>query len=86
MEPVRRGEIDVRALAHTFGGEPNLSTAERAISVGLGLAIAAAAARRPSAFGLAALLAGAALALRGATGYCPIKAALTRGGGQQRIA
>jgi uncharacterized membrane protein len=72
------------AYDRAFGGEGNLSMTERAISVALGLGIAAAAARRPSAIGMVALLAGGALALRGATGHCPVKAALTDGGGSQK--
>ena len=69
-----------------FGGEHNLSMTERALSVGIGLAMAAAAVRRPNALGIAALLAGSALALRGATGHCPVKAALMDGGSPRRIA
>jgi uncharacterized membrane protein len=69
----------------TVGGEGNLSLTERAISVALGLGIAAASVKRPNALGLVALLAGGALALRGATGYCPIKAAVAGGGGHERL-
>ncbi|MFK5598741.1 DUF2892 domain-containing protein [Methylobacterium sp. HMF5984] len=60
-----------------FSGEPNLSTTERAVSVVLGLGIAAAAAQpRPNKWlSLAALVVGVGLALRGATGHCAIKAA-----------
>ena len=55
-----------------------LSTTERTISTVIGLGLAAAAAKpRPSAFlSMLALAGGAALAYRGATGYCPVKAAL----------
>lgn len=55
-----------------------LSTKERAISTGIGLFLAASAARpRPNKLlSLLALGAGAALAYRGATGYCSVKAAL----------
>ncbi len=55
-----------------------LSMTERTISTVIGLALAAAAAKpRPNAFlSLLALAGGAALAYRGATGYCPLKAAL----------
>lgn len=61
-----------------FGGETNMSFGERALSVALGLGLAAAAARpRPNKLlsGLA-LAAGIGLALRGATGHCPIKTQL----------
>jgi hypothetical protein len=73
------------AVAHIFDGERNLSMGERALSVALGLGIAAASVRRPNALGLVALAAGAALALRGAYGYCPVKAALGDNG-PERIA
>ncbi|MHC2001579.1 YgaP family membrane protein [Methylobacterium sp. CM6241] len=58
-----------------FEGETNLSTTERAVSVVLGLGIAAAAAQpRPNKWlSLAALVVGAGLAIRGATGHCPAK-------------
>jgi len=58
-----------------FEGETNLTTTERAVSVVLGLGIAAAAAQpRPNKFlSLAALVIGAGLAIRGATGHCPVK-------------
>ncbi|KQO57000.1 MULTISPECIES: DUF2892 domain-containing protein [unclassified Methylobacterium] len=60
-----------------FEGETNLSTTERAVSVVLGLGIAAAAAQpRPNKWlSLAALVVGAGLAIRGATGHCPVKSA-----------
>ncbi|WP_336486765.1 YgaP family membrane protein [Methylobacterium nigriterrae] len=60
-----------------FSGRPNLTTTERAVSVVLGLGIAAAAAQpRPNKLlSLAALIVGAGLAIRGATGHCAIKAA-----------
>jgi uncharacterized membrane protein len=56
----------------------NLTTTERAVSVVLGLGLAAAAAQpRPNKLlSLAALVAGAALAIRGATGHCSMKAAI----------
>ena len=55
-----------------------LSMKERAISTGIGLVLAASAAKpRPNKLlSLLALLGGAALAYRGTTGYCPAKAAL----------
>ncbi|AWN43991.1 DUF2892 domain-containing protein [Methylobacterium durans] len=66
------------AMIHDiFSGEQNLTTTERAVSVVLGLGIAAAAAQpRPNKLlSLAALIVGAGLAIRGATGHCSIKAA-----------
>jgi hypothetical protein len=56
----------------------NLTTTERAVSVVLGLGLAAVAAQpRPNKLlSLAALITGAALAMRGATGHCSMKAAL----------
>ncbi|WP_019904380.1 DUF2892 domain-containing protein [Methylobacterium sp. 77] len=58
-----------------FEGETNMTTTERAVSVALGLGIAAAAAQpRPNKWlSLAALIVGAGLAIRGATGHCPVK-------------
>lgn len=63
-------------ITDIFSGTPNLSTTERAVSVVLGLGIAAAAAQpRPNKWlSLAAILAGSALAMRGATGHCGVKA------------
>ena len=61
------------------GGE--LSLAERTLSVGGGLFLAAVAARpRPNVLlSVLVLAAGSFLAYRGATGYCPIRSALARG-------
>ncbi len=58
-----------------------LSMTERAISTGLGLFLAAAAAKpRPNkVLSLLALAGGVALAYRGTTGYCQVKAALAEG-------
>ena len=71
-----------------FEGSPNLSFNERAISVVIGLGLAAAGVKpRPNPLlNVAALVGGAYLAYRGATGHCPVKAAITDGGGQDRIA
>jgi uncharacterized membrane protein len=71
-----------------FGGEPNLSWTERAVSVVLGLGIAAAGAKpRPNPlWNIIALAGGSYLALRGTTGRCPVKASLQGGGGNDRIA
>lgn len=62
------------------GGE--LSAAERGLSVVGGLVLAAVAAQpRPNAaLSVLALAAGAFLAYRGATGYCPMRAALVTQG------
>src|SRR4051794_21590197 len=70
-----------------FEGEPNLSFNERALSAlaGLGLAAAAVKPRPNPLLNVLALVAGSALAIRGATGYCPVKAALG-GGGNPRLA
>ncbi|GJD63377.1 YgaP-like transmembrane domain [Methylobacterium frigidaeris] len=64
-----------------FSGERNLTTKERAISVVLGLGLAAAAAQpRPNKFlSLAALVAGSLLAIRGATGHCAAKSLMNSG-------
>ena len=71
-----------------FEGTRNLSFNERAISVvaGLGLAAAAAKPRPNPLLNIVALLGGAYLAYRGATGYCPAKAALEGSGGFDSIA
>ncbi|MGX7703322.1 YgaP-like transmembrane domain [Methylobacterium sp. Gmos1] len=68
-------------LNDVFGGERNLTTKERAISVVLGLGLAAAAAQpRPNKFlSLAALVAGSLLAIRGATGHCAAKSLMNGG-------
>jgi uncharacterized membrane protein len=61
-----------------FQGPQNLSAKERAISVvaGLGLAAAGSKPRPNPILNVVALLGGAYLAMRGATGRCPIKQAL----------
>jgi uncharacterized membrane protein len=71
-----------------FDGDQNLSFQERAISVVIGLGLAAAGAKpRPNPLlNVLALAAGAMLAIRGATGHCPVKAALTGPGDNARIA
>ncbi|HEY9568940.1 MAG TPA: YgaP-like transmembrane domain [Thalassobaculum sp.] len=57
---------------------PELSTGERVLSVAGGLMLAAAGTRpRPNMLlSVLAVAAGSYLAYRGATGYCPLKAAL----------
>ena len=76
------------AYHRLFGGESNLSLKERGISLALGLGLAAAAARpRPNPLlNVLALAGGAYFALRGASGRCPIKAALDGGPDHGRIA
>jgi uncharacterized membrane protein len=71
-----------------FGGEPNLSYTERGVSLVLGLGMAAAGAQpRPNPLlNVLALLGGSYLALRGAPGHCPIKAALIEGGSHRQLA
>ena len=61
---------------HLFSGEPNISLGERAASVvgGLGLMAIGAKPRPNKILSLVALLAGAALAMRGASGHCAYKA------------
>ena len=68
---------DLVSASPSTGGE--IDFPERAISVAVGLALAATAAKpRPNhLLSILALGAGAFLAYRGATGHCPIKAALT---------
>jgi uncharacterized membrane protein len=73
-----------------FDGPRNLSAMERGISIAAGLGLAAAGAQpRPNPLlNVLALLGGGYLALRGASGHCPIKAALAGPGGdpQARLA
>lgn len=59
---------------HLFSGDTNLSITERTLSVVGGLALAAIGAQpRPNKIlSLVAILAGSALAIRGATGHCPV--------------
>lgn len=60
-----------------FGGEKNLSTMERVVSTGFGLALAAAGVNRGASLSGALMgLAGAALITRGMTGHCAVKASL----------
>lgn len=71
-----------------FEGSTNLSFNERAISLvaGLGLAAAAVKPRPNPLLNVLALVGGAVLALRGATGHCPIKAAIGDSSAQDHIA
>lgn len=66
---------------HLLSGDGNLSFTERSLSIVGGLALAAVAAQpRPNKIlSVVALAAGAALAIRGATGYCAVKAAVADG-------
>lgn len=70
---------------HLFSGDANLSLTERSLSVVGGLALAAVAAKpRPNkVLSLIVLVAGVALAIRGASGHCAMKAALTDRSGPQ---
>jgi uncharacterized membrane protein len=70
-----------------FSGSQNLSFNERAISVlaGLGLAAAGVKPRPNPLLNVVALVGGAYLAIRGATGHCPIKAALEGSGSGGQI-
>jgi threonine/homoserine/homoserine lactone efflux protein len=66
-------------------GQPNLTTAERAIYIALGLGIAAAGAKpRPNPLlNVLALAGGSYLAWSGYQGRCPVKAALA--GAQKQL-
>lgn len=63
---------------HLVAGDHNLSFTERSVSIVGGLALAAAGAQpRPNkVLSLLVVLAGVALAIRGATGHCAVKAAM----------
>lgn len=67
---------------------PHLAMGERAASVAVGLAVAAAATQpRPNpVLSILALAVGGYLTYRGATGYCPVKAALATGPTRSSIA
>ena len=68
-----------------FGGEKNLSLTERGASVVFGLVLAAAGLNVKGAAGALMGIAGGALALRGASGHCPVKAAI-EGNSHRQIA
>jgi uncharacterized membrane protein len=70
-----------------FSGEKNLSFTERALStlLGFGLMGAAVQPRPNKVLSLLALLGGAGLAIRGATGHCPVKATLGQSAGAPQI-
>jgi uncharacterized membrane protein len=74
--------LTIDEAKHLFSGSPNLSMTERSLSVVGGLALAAMAAKpRPNMWlSLAMLVAGSALAIRGASGHCAVKAIATGGG------
>jgi hypothetical protein len=70
-----------------LSGEKNLSFTERAVSVliGFGLMGAAVQPRPNKVLSLLALVGGAGMALRGATGHCPAKATLRQSTGAPQI-
>lgn len=70
-----------------LSGEKNLSFTERAVStlIGFGLLGAAVQPRPNKVLSLLALVGGAGLAIRGATGHCPVKATLGQNPGPQQI-
>lgn len=61
---------------HWTGDEPNVTGAERWITIALGAALGVASVRQKPVVGAAMGLTGAALVLRGLAGRCPVKAAL----------
>lgn len=69
----------IEEARHLFSSDHNLSFTERSVSIVGGLALAAIAAQpRPNkVLSLLALLLGAGLAIRGATGHCAVKAAMS---------
>lgn len=69
-------------VSHLFSRETNLSFTERTLSIVGGLALAAVGAQpRPNkVLSLVAVLAGSALAIRGATGHCGLKALMGASG------
>jgi uncharacterized membrane protein len=71
-----------------FGGQPNMSLTERGISLAIGFGMMAAAVQpRPNKLlSLLALVGGAGMALRGASGHCPVKAELGHAGNPSQIA
>jgi uncharacterized membrane protein len=74
----------IEEAQHLLSGERNLTMTERSLSVVGGLALAAVAAKpRPNmVLSLIVLVAGVGLALRGATGHCAVKAAISGPGPQ----
>lgn len=72
---------------HLFSGDHNLSLTERTLSIVGGLALAAVGAQpRPNkVLSLVAIVAGSALAIRGATGHCGVKAMLQAGHQDDRM-
>jgi uncharacterized membrane protein len=75
-----------QAYDHMTHGSADLSMTERGISLVAGLALAAAGAQpRPNPLlNVLALGAGSYLAYRGATGHCPLKAALIENGAAEQ--
>jgi uncharacterized membrane protein len=70
-----------------FGGQANMSLTERGISLAIGFGMMAAAVQpRPNKLlSLLALVGGAGMAIRGATGHCPVKAELGYGSSPSQI-
>jgi uncharacterized membrane protein len=77
----------IEGAQHVLSGPRNLSLTERSVSIAGGLALAAVAAQpRPNKWlSLAALVVGVGLAVRGATGHCAVKAAITGEDGSPRL-
>jgi 5,6,7,8-tetrahydromethanopterin hydro-lyase len=65
----------------TIGGTMNLSSGERALSIGIGLALVGTGLWRSGASGALIGIAGGLIALRGLAGHCPVKSML--GGGSR---
>ncbi len=65
------------AYGQLFGGEQNLSFGEKALSIGLGLIMAAGGLRRADGPGAIMGLAGAVMVARGMSGHCAVKSMLT---------
>jgi hypothetical protein len=84
-----QAELHVSNLENIPGlaGEKNLSFTERAVSVliGFGLMGAAVQPRPNKVLSLLALVGGAGMAIRGATGHCPAKATLRQSTGAPQI-
>jgi uncharacterized membrane protein len=78
--------LDSWLKRHWTGGEPNVTGAERWISVALGAALAVASTRQRPEIAAPMGLVGAGLAFRGLTGRCPVKSAMTADSPAKRFA